>query len=51
MAMELRTVPDSATFTNRERMTLLALVDKLSHCIGAAERIHQTVRHVLVAET
>jgi predicted membrane chloride channel (bestrophin family) len=44
MAMELRTVPDSATFTNRERMTLLALVDKLSHCIGAAERIHQTVR-------
>jgi predicted membrane chloride channel (bestrophin family) len=44
MAMELRSVPDSITFTNRERMTLIALVDKLSHCIGAAERIHQTVR-------
>jgi predicted membrane chloride channel (bestrophin family) len=44
MAMELRSVPDSITFTNRERMTLIALIDKLSHCIGAAERIHQTVR-------
>mmetsp|Transcript_18039 Transcript_18039/g.38983 ORF Transcript_18039/g.38983 Transcript_18039/m.38983 type:complete len:508 (-) Transcript_18039:44-1567(-) len=44
MAKELAVVSDIApAFTNRERMTLLAFVDKLSRSIGACERIHQTV--------
>uniref|UniRef100_A0A7S2Y9J6 Bestrophin homolog n=1 Tax=Entomoneis paludosa TaxID=265537 RepID=A0A7S2Y9J6_9STRA len=57
MAQELRTVPDGPSFTNRERLILVSHVDKLSHCIGGAERIHQTVvplnyaRHTLRALT
>ena len=58
MAKELKEVADSLpSFTNRERMTLLGLVDKLSRCIGGSERIHQTVvplnyaRHTLRALT
>ena len=57
MAQELRTVPDGPQFTNRERLGLIGHVDKLSRCIGGAERIHQTVvplnyaRHTLRALT
>jgi len=43
MAQELCTVPDGPNFTNRERVTLISHVEKLSRCIGACERIHQTV--------
>ena len=39
---ELRTVPDGPDFTNRERLTLISHVDKLSRLIGDCERIHQT---------
>ena len=44
-------------FTNRERMSLVTLVDHLSRSIGSCERIHQTVvplnyaRHALRALT
>lgn len=58
MAQELREVPDQGTqFTNRERLALIMHVDKLSRCIGGAERIHQTsvplnyARHTLRALT
>jgi len=57
MAQEIRTVPDGPTFTNRERLTIIGHIDKLSRCIGGAERIHQTViplnyaRHTLRALT
>ena len=44
LATELRTVPDQGlSFTTRERMMPLTLVDKLSNGIGSCERIHQTV--------
>ena len=43
MAKELASVPDGPNFTNRERLTLVSHVDKLSRAIGACERIHQTV--------
>jgi len=43
MAKELVATPDQEGFTNRERMMLLNLVDKISHTIGECERIHQTV--------
>ncbi len=43
MSKELHSVPDSDHFTARERLALLAKVDKLSGTIGACERIHQTV--------
>lgn len=43
MSKELHVVPDSDIFTARERLALLAKVDKLSATIGACERIHQTV--------
>jgi len=42
MAQELRSVPDGPGFTNRERLTLISHVDKLSRLIGDCERIHQT---------
>mmetsp|Transcript_27900 Transcript_27900/g.42525 ORF Transcript_27900/g.42525 Transcript_27900/m.42525 type:complete len:327 (+) Transcript_27900:133-1113(+) len=42
MAKELRTIPDGPYFTARERLSLIGHVEKLSHCIGACERIHQT---------
>lgn len=57
MAQELRTVPDGPDFTNRERLTLISHVDKLSRLIGDCERIHQTAvplnyaRHSLRALT
>ena len=57
MAQEMRDVPDGPHFTNRERLALIGHVDKLSRCIGGAERIHQTVvplnyaRHTLRALT
>lgn len=57
LSAELKAVPDGPTFTNRERMTLLDHVNKLSGCLGACERIHQTVvplnyaRHALRALT
>lgn len=43
LATELRAVPDGPSFTARERLALIAHVDKLSRCIGGCERIHQTV--------
>jgi len=43
MAKELHSVPDSPTFTARERLTFLGKVEALSRTIGACERIHQTV--------
>lgn len=43
MSLELKNVPDGPTFTARERLAFISLVQKLSHSIGACERIHQTV--------
>jgi predicted membrane chloride channel (bestrophin family) len=43
IAKELRTVPDGPNFTARERLALIKHAEKLSQCIGACERIHQTV--------
>mmetsp|Transcript_6792 Transcript_6792/g.8361 ORF Transcript_6792/g.8361 Transcript_6792/m.8361 type:complete len:752 (-) Transcript_6792:538-2793(-) len=43
MAAELVVVPNSETFTSRERLLLLGKVEKLSQAIGECERIHQTV--------
>lgn len=44
MAKELAVVEDQLPrFTNRERMAMIGYVDKLSRCIGACERIHQTL--------
>jgi predicted membrane chloride channel (bestrophin family) len=57
MAQELRNVPDGPNFTARERLTLISQVEKLSGCVGACERIHQTAvplnyaRHSLRALT
>ena len=57
MAQELRNVPDGPNFTARERLALISKVEKLSTCIGACERIHQTAvplnyaRHSLRALT
>jgi putative membrane protein len=57
MAQELKNIPDGPYFTARERMALIAKVEKLSGCIGACERIHQTAvplnyaRHSLRALT
>mmetsp|Transcript_2901 Transcript_2901/g.6841 ORF Transcript_2901/g.6841 Transcript_2901/m.6841 type:complete len:580 (-) Transcript_2901:251-1990(-) len=57
MAQELRNVPDQDEFSARERLTLMARVEKLSGCVGACERIHQTAvplnyaRHSLRALT
>lgn len=50
-------VTDGPNFTNRERLTLVSHVDKLSRLIGDCERIHQTAvplnyaRHSLRALT
>lgn len=43
MAKELKAIPDGPGFTNRERLMLIGHAEKLSHTIGACERIHQTV--------
>lgn len=57
MAQELWNVPDGPNFSARERLALISKVDKLSGCIGACERIHQTAvplnyaRHSLRALT
>jgi len=42
MAQEMRSIPDGPGFTNRERLTLISKVEKLSNSIGSCERIHQT---------
>mmetsp|Transcript_13406 Transcript_13406/g.31168 ORF Transcript_13406/g.31168 Transcript_13406/m.31168 type:complete len:542 (+) Transcript_13406:86-1711(+) len=42
MSREIKAVPDGANFSSRERLTMIGHVEKLSHCIGACERIHQT---------
>lgn len=57
MGQELRNIPDGPNFTARERLALISKVEKLSGCIGACERIHQTAvplnyaRHSLRALT
>ena len=57
MAAELVQVPDGPAFAARERLALISHVNKLSACVGGAERIHQTVvplnyaRHTLRALT
>lgn len=57
MSQELRNIPDGPYFTARERLALISKVEKLSGCIGACERIHQTAvplnyaRHSLRALT
>lgn len=57
IAAEVCRVPDSTTFTSRERLSILKHVELLSKCIGGAERIHQTTvplnyaRHTLRALT
>jgi len=57
MSQELRLVPDGPNFSARERLALISKVEKLSGCIGACERIHQTAvplnyaRHSLRALT
>ena len=57
MAKECRDVPDGPNFSARERLALISHVNKLSACVGGAERIHQTVvplnyaRHTLRALT
>lgn len=43
MAAELVVIPNSETFTSRERLVILGKVEKLSQAIGECERIHQTV--------
>jgi len=43
MAKEIQTVPDQPNWTSRERLTTIAMLNKMSHCIGGCERIHQTV--------
>jgi len=42
MSKEIRAVPTCESFMARERLNLIGHVEKLSHCIGACERIHQT---------
>eukprot|EP00547_Thalassionema_nitzschioides_P017098 CAMPEP_0194233858 /NCGR_PEP_ID=MMETSP0158-20130606/1705_1 /TAXON_ID=33649 /ORGANISM="Thalassionema nitzschioides, Strain L26-B" /LENGTH=472 /DNA_ID=CAMNT_0038966857 /DNA_START=38 /DNA_END=1456 /DNA_ORIENTATION=- len=42
MAQEFTNVAYTPNFTSRERLGLLGHVDKLSKCVGACERIHQT---------
>ena len=42
MSKELKTIPDGPGFTARERLSLMGHAEKLSRCIGACERIHQT---------
>jgi hypothetical protein len=57
MALELKNIPDGPHFSARERLALITKVERLSQCIGACERIHQTVvplnyaRHSLRALT
>lgn len=57
MAQELRNIPDSPNFTARERLAFISKIERLSGCIGACERIHQTAvplnyaRHSLRALT
>lgn len=42
MAQEIRFIPDGPGFTNRERLTMIDKIEKLSGSIGSCERIHQT---------
>mmetsp|Transcript_19980 Transcript_19980/g.29608 ORF Transcript_19980/g.29608 Transcript_19980/m.29608 type:complete len:518 (-) Transcript_19980:59-1612(-) len=43
MAAEVNDVPDSPRFSARERIAFMRHVENLGACIGACERIHQTV--------
>lgn len=47
LSQELTDVGYSDNFTSRERLAFLSLIDKLSKCIGACERIHQTAVYVV----
>lgn len=42
IADELITIPYGPNFTSRERLSMIAQVDRLSNAIGQCERIHQT---------
>ena len=42
LSQEFAGVAYSETFSSRERLALLGLVDKLTACLGECERIHQT---------
>mmetsp|Transcript_2736 Transcript_2736/g.5627 ORF Transcript_2736/g.5627 Transcript_2736/m.5627 type:complete len:440 (+) Transcript_2736:171-1490(+) len=42
LGSEFVSIRDGPNFTNRERLTLVSLVDKLCHSIGECERIVQT---------
>jgi predicted membrane chloride channel (bestrophin family) len=42
LSQELQNVGYGPNFTSRERLQFMGHVDKLSHCIGECERIHQT---------
>jgi predicted membrane chloride channel (bestrophin family) len=47
LSLEVKSIPDNATveqvfFSNRERLAMLVLVEKMSKCIGACERLVQT---------
>lgn len=42
LSHEFANVAYTPNFTSRERLNLLSQVDKLSQCVGACERIHQT---------
>ena len=42
LGSEFVSVPDQKTFTNRERLALVSLIDKLSNSIGECERLVQT---------
>jgi predicted membrane chloride channel (bestrophin family) len=48
LAMEIKSIPDQTTqegqilFSSRERLSMLGLVEKMTNCIAACERIVQT---------
>lgn len=42
LARIVRSIPDGPTFTSRERLAMLALLNDFSSCVGACERIVQT---------
>jgi predicted membrane chloride channel (bestrophin family) len=42
LARLVRSIPDGPTFTSRERLAMLALVNDFSGAVGASERIVQT---------
>lgn len=42
LAEEFASIPYSDNYDSRERLFFFSQVDKLTHCLGACERIHQT---------